>query len=253
MEVLMRHVSKAGDFSTVGFRRQFRGFAYLSVVFTMIALAGKTQAYPTGNLLTNPGFETNSLTPLTNVLGPPYLTNIWGDEASTITGPVGGVNPNSGSQMLSMTTDGLVATQTLEVVDVSAYATDINAGAVTADFSALFDVDKNVPAGAAAVYLTFWDSSNNYVGPTNIGAALTLDFNPATWEQISLTSIPVPIGTNYLLAQVAYNNASMTVNGVDQPGFVDDAVLTLDSVPEPASLGLGAFSAIGLLRIRRRK
>jgi hypothetical protein len=227
--------------------------ACLTTVIALAASATQTHAaYPTGNLLTNPGFESSSLTSIGNVLGSPYSTAIWGDEASTIVGPTGGVTPSGGSNMLSMTTDGLQDTQTLQAVDVSAYATDIDAGSLVGNFSGLFNVDKNVPAGLAAIYLQFTDASHAYVGATNINANLTLDSNPGTWEQISLTGVPIPPSTRYLVAQVLYDNNSMTVNGVDQPGFVDDTNLTLDTVPEPASLGLLAFAAMGMLRIRRR-
>jgi hypothetical protein len=229
--------------------------AGLTVAIGAIGLAAQVAAaYPTGNLLTNPGYETNSLTGIANVLGPPFSTNIWGDEDSTITGTVGAVSPRTGSQMLSMTTDGNVATQTLQVVDVSAYSADISAGLVTVNLSAYFNVDSNVVGAVGGIFITFWDNTMNYTGPTNIGSEPTFDSNPSTWEQASLTNIPVPVNTTFLLAQVLYVNATMIDSlGVDQPGYVDDASLTLDAVPEPASLGLLAFGAIGFLRVRRLK
>jgi hypothetical protein len=220
----------------------------------VIALASQAKAaYPTGNLITNPGFETNSLTSIFNVLGSPYSTGIWGDEASTITGTVGAVVPSGGTQMLSMTTDGNADTQTLQSVDVTAFSSDINAGLLTASFNAKFNVDKDVTGGLAGIYLQFFNSAHTYVGATNINSLLVLDSNPATWQQISLTNIPVPVGTSYLLPQVLYNNASMTdANGIDHAGYVDDSVLTLNTVPEPASLGLCTFTALGMIRVRRR-
>jgi PEP-CTERM motif len=229
-------------------------FAGLAVGVAAIALTARmAPAVTTGNLLTDPGFETQPLTSYVNVLAPPYLTNIWGDEVSTIVGATGGVSPAGGVKMLSMTTDGLVATQTFQVVDVSAFSAPINAGLATADLSALFNVDKNLAAAKAEVSLQFYDSSHTIIGGSGVGV-LTLDANPATWEQISANGVAVPANTNYLLAQVLYINSTMNdAAGVNQPGFVDDAKLTLTTTPEPASLGLFALAALGMLRVRRAR
>lgn len=230
-------------------------WASLMVAIAVIGFGSQAaSAYTTPQLLADPSFELQPLTTIGNVLNFPFQTNQWGDEASTITGPVGAVSPSLGAKMLSMTTDGLVATQTLQAVDVSAYSADINAGLATADFQALFNVDKNVAAATAAIYVQFWDSSHNYVGATNINSVATLDANPATWEPISLTGVPIPATTKYLVAQVLYINATMNdASGANQPGFVDDTRLTLTATPEPSSLGLLAIGAASLLRIRRRK
>ena len=229
-------------------------FAGLAVGVAAIALTARiAPAVTTGNLLTDPGFESQPLTSDVNVLGPPYMTNIWGDEASTITGTVGAVSPAGGVKMLSMTTDGLVATQTFQLVDVSAYSAAINAGNATVDMSGLFNVDKNVAAAKAEVVVQFYDSSHNVLPGSGTGL-LTLDANPATWEQINAPTTSVPANTNYVLAQVLYINATMNdAAGVNQPGFVDDTKLTLTTTPEPASLGLFAVAALGMLRVRRQR
>jgi hypothetical protein len=248
----MRYGTQFSFFSRSKLLRKSIALAGLGLAF---GVAGRADAatYPTANLLTNPGFESSALTPISNVVGSPYLTNIWGDEASTITTAVGGVSPSGPTHMLSMTTDFLTATQTLQSVDVSAYATDISAGLLVANFNAQFNVDSNVPAAGAGVILQFFDASHNFVGSTN-SASLTLDNNPATWQQISLTNIPVPVNANYLLAQVLYSDASLAVNGNNNPGFVDDAVLTMDrsTTPEPGSL-MALLPAGAMLLFRRRR
>jgi hypothetical protein len=224
----------------------------LSVGVAAIAFTTSTsRAAVSGNLLTDPGFEINPLTSYVNVLASPYLTNVWGDEVSTITGPVGAVSPSGGVKMLSMTTDNLVATQTFQLVDVSAFSGAINTGTATADMSALFNVDKNVVGAKAEAVVQFWDSSHSPLVGSGTGL-LTLDSNPATWEPISATGVSVPVNTNYILAQVLYINSTMNDSaGVNQPGFVDDAKLTLTTSPEPASLGIFAIAALGMLRRRR--
>jgi hypothetical protein len=228
----------------------------LSFAIGAMGLASHVSAitYPTPNLLTNDGFETNLLTSDVNVLGPPYSQNIWGDEASTITGATAGVTPHNGKLMLSMTTDNLVATQTFQLIDVSAYSADISAGLLTVTGSAYYDADQALPAALAEINVFFWDSSENTTGPTNSTTAQVLDANPATWQQLSISNIPVPTNTNFIIEQVIYGDASLNANdGAVHAGFVDDASLTLDTVPEPASLGLLAFGAVGFLRVRRQK
>ena len=74
-------------------------------------------------VLVDPSYESNPLTTIANVLGNfPLFQNQWGHENSTITAAVGLVVPPDGKLMLSMLDDGLVATQTVQAVDVSAYS-----------------------------------------------------------------------------------------------------------------------------------
>jgi hypothetical protein len=230
--------------------------AGIAIAVGAMSIASQVNAaiYPTANLLTNPGFETNLLTSDVNVLGPPYSQNIWGDEASTITGTTAGVTPHNGKLMLSMTDDGLVATQTFQLIDVSAYSADISAGNLTASASAFYNADQALPAALAEINIFFWDSGENTTGPTNSTTAQVLDANPGTWEQLSVNNVPIPTNTNFIIEQVIYGDASLNANdGVVHAGFVDDASLTLDTVPEPTTLGLLAFGAVGFLRVRRQK
>jgi hypothetical protein len=240
--------------SIFGSSRRALAAACFAAAMTVFGGQAHALVYPTSNLLTNPGFENSALTPIINVLGSPYNTNIWGYEASTITTAVGGVTPVGPTHMLSMTNAGGIATQTVQSVDVTPYSTDISTGSVTASFNSQFDVDSSVPAAAAGVILQYYDASHNFVGSTS-SASLLLDANPSTWQQISLNNISVPTNTTYVLAQVLYNNASLsTVNGALGAGFVDNAVLTLDrtNTPEPDSLALLIPTGAMLLLRRRR-
>ncbi len=203
------------------------------------------------NLLVDPSFEFNPLDTASNVINN-FATyqGIWGVENATITGAENGVTPSAGTKMLRMLDDGLVTTQGFQVTDVTSYAGLIDSGAGTVNLSALFNVDKAVPAAKSAVYVQFFSAANygSQIG-SYIGGALNLDNSDTTWEAASVSGA-IPVGTRWLLSQVAYNNASlMGIDGVSHPGYVDAAELTV--TPEPATLaplGLG-----GLVLLRRRR
>ncbi len=218
-------------------------------------VSDSASAFVTGNLLTDPGFEANPLIPIANVLGPPFTLNTWGDEVSTITGPVGGVNPLGGTKMLSMTTDGNVATQTLQMVDVSAFSSQINTGTVTGDFSAFFNTDQFVSAPQGGVFFQFLDASHNPLLPTNISSQPVFDNNPVSWQNASVSNVPIPVNTMFLVGQVDYINSTMFNSiGTNQAGYVDDALMTLTiPAPEPASMGLLMGGAVIFTGRRRRR
>jgi hypothetical protein len=198
------------------------------------------------NQLVNPGFESNTLTTAGNVLGNfTGFQGIWGPEVATITGVDGGVTPAQGSQMLRMMDDNLTTTQGFQVTDVTADTPIISTGTATVNLSALFNTGQNVPAGVAAVYVQFFSASNygSQIGGA-VGAGLTLDNSPATWQPISI-STTVPVGTTWILSQVAYSNASLLSN----PGYVDAADMTI--TPEPASMALLGLGGAVLFRKRR--
>ena len=236
-------------------RFRTRNLSHLRILATGIlffAAASTAKAYTTGNLVVDPSFESNPLIPYVQILGPPYTTGSWGAEMATISGTASGITPASGALMLSMTDDGLIATQAFQLVDVSAYATDINAGLATVDASALYNVPADVPAGAAAVYTGFYNGANASIGSFTIPGVL--DSNVSTWQSLNINAFPVPVGTQYILMQVLYNNASMiSSNGASRPGYVDDAMLTLTAVPEPTSIALAATAFVGVLVMGTRR
>ena len=239
------------------------------------------------NLLTNPGFEAGpgALFPggvniLVSTNGSPsytsgYTMGVWGAEDASAIGtsslasvpPPGSqvINPNSGKFMMNMIGAGTGSyTQAWQLVDVTPYQTPINGGGVTADLSAFFNAPKFVTAtGAfdqpiAGITLQFYDSSYlaanqqlNVPGVPTAGAN-SQAIPPLTWTQIGISNVAVPPGTSYILAQVLFNNASLTdPNNTDYDGYVDDASLTLNNVPEPASFA--ALSGIGLALLSRRR
>ena len=218
------------------------GFGLILAAFTTPAQA---------NLLIDFGYEANPLTTDANVLGNfPGFQGVWGVEAATITGVDGGVTPPEGVKMLRMVDDGLVATQGFQVTDVTSYSALIDSGAATVGLSALLDVDTNVPAAVGGVSVLFFNASNfgSQIG-TPITGNITLDALPGTWETASISGT-IPVGTRWLLSQVAYGNASLIgSDGALHPGYVDAADLRI--VPEPVSIGLLALG--GLFAFNRRR
>lgn len=203
------------------------------------------------NLLVDPSFEANPLTTATNVLNF-FATyqGIWGQENSTIVVAENGITPAQGVNMLRMDYTGSY-TQTFQVTDVTSYAALIDSGGAVVNMNALFNVDKGVPAALGALGVSFF--SGNYYGSLtgSFTGSLTLDNSPNTWESISASNA-IPIGTRWLVSQVAYQDATLLgIDGLYHPGYVDAADLTITQIPEPATIGLLSLGALGFLRKRK--
>jgi hypothetical protein len=247
--------------SIITFRALASRVSILSLALVLLAgvVASSAQAVTTGNLVVDPSFESNPLINFLLILGPPFTSGAWGAEAATITGgPVNGITPAAGSLMLSMTDDGNIATQAFQFVDVTAYTAIINAGLVTVDASALYNVPADIASGVSSVNVGFYNAAHSFMSAVNTGSnTLTggfVDSNVSTWQSLDIIGAPVPVGTDYLLMQVAYGNASMVnPNGVSRPGYVDAASLTLTGVPEPSSIVLAALALLGALAMRKRR
>jgi hypothetical protein len=217
---------------------------FASALTAGLACAGAAHA----NVLNNPGFETPVTTSASNALNNfPGVQGVWGPEVGAITTATGGVTPASGIRMLGMTDDGLSYTQAFQSVDVSSFAALINSGNAQLNAGALFNVGGGFTGAYAAVTVQFFTGStySSLIGNSGTGA-LTLDANPQTWENIAVASA-IPVGTTWMVYQVAYQNASIGTN----TGFVDDAYLTITQVPAPGALA--ALGLAGLAANRRRR
>ncbi len=222
----------------------------LLATLLVLSIANSSQALITPNLLTDPGFNTPLVNPLTsyvNVLGPPFTMNTWGDENSVVVGPEFGVTPLEGNAMLRMDDDGLVVTQIFQHVNVAAFATDIDAGNASATLSANFTTGGGVLGSVAALYIRYFNAANGFLG-TSAFVTPALDPNPVSWQAFSVPYSSVPVGTRILEAQLAFVNSTLPQG---MGGYADLADLRLRTVPEPSTCLLLITSVCGLV-IRRR-
>ena len=119
----------------------FRTLPQIStLLLALLGAVSSAQAVTSANLLGDPGFDSHPLLGFNTVLGDfTGQQNNWGSENGTI---VAGTSYDYvtaiGTSMLSMTATGGSATQTVQVINLSAYAAEINAGNATFDLQALF-------------------------------------------------------------------------------------------------------------------
>jgi hypothetical protein len=209
-------------------------------------------AATTGNLLTDPGWDT----PLTNPLGgfiPVFngpIFDTWGAEVGGVVGAENGITPAAGNGMLRQFQTSLVATQSLQLLDVTSYAADIDANNVTVELNSLFNVPSVLAGAVANVTIRYRDALETYIGPT-ASASISLDGSAATWEPSSIVGFPVVPGTRRIHAEVAYTNASFIANP-NMPAYTDVADLRLTIVPEPSAFLLLALAFGGVASSRRR-
>ncbi len=205
-------------------------------------------------LLTDGSFENASLTSIADVLGSafPDFSGQWGHESSTITGTVGTLSPHAGTSMLSMTPTIGTLTQTLQAVDVSAYAGVINGGA-NFSFSAWFNAADAGAIGGVGMQFFSGGTYGTQIGSFVTGN-ITVDGDPTGWQQRSIGGL-IPAGTAWMLAQVYYSNASL-VNAVggSQAGYVDSAAMSITAVPETPTYGMLSvgLALLGAMARRRR-
>jgi hypothetical protein len=221
------------------------------IAISLISMALITVS-ASANLLIDSGFETNPLTTYTNVLGnfPGYVGQ-WGDEVSSIVTAENGITPFQGVRMLRMDDDGISWTQTFQSTDVSAFAATIDAGGVGINAIGQFNAHPNLSAALSNITVSFFSAANfgSQIG-SPITSNLTLDTSPNTWEA-NLAVGFVPVGTRWLVTQVAYQNASLLgSDGVYYPGYVDATEVWV-KVPEPATMSLLALGGLSLLRKKR--
>jgi hypothetical protein len=221
--------------------RNRRNLTTLGATLSLL-LAGSAHA-----VLTNAGFETPTTTSASNVLNNfPGFAGIWGPEMGSITTATMGVTPFQGSRMLQMTDDGLSYTQTFQAVDVTSFSGLINAGQAQLVATAMLNTNGGYTGAFGLVNVMYFSGSTwgSMIGNSGNGT-LFLDANPQTWEGASVTSM-IPVGTTWLVYQVAFQNASIGTSA----GFADLARIDIRQVPTPGAIALLGLASLGARRRR---
>ena len=215
------------------------------------------------NPISNPGFET-----MEGTSGEyPSATGNWEGDISEIVTSENGVLPFEGSNMLHFIyaagdygAHSTIASQVKQTVDMSAYADQITSGNAVARLSAYFNRilgDVQTDTRFTVRIDAFAGEVNNYVNLARNQQQLAYsqvgifsDSDTSTWEMAE-TELLVPTNTDFLAIQVsAVENIYNDTSGIEFDGHYCDMV-SLEIVPEPATLSLLAFGGLALLRKRK--
>ena len=217
------------------------------------------------NLLVNASFGTVVSTS-TGSGDWPTDVGYWRGDTSEIVGAQDGILPLDGSHMLRFVNAGgpaathYHASEVAQLVDVSSFSVEIEQGMLLARASAWFnrvlgDAETDTAFGVrlracSGSPTTFRGTSR--VELTRVDNFIAADGDTETWEMASVELL-LPAGTNYVAVDIyADENVRNDTTGVEFDGhYGDSALLTLEVVPEPATLILVALG--GLAMLRRRK
>lgn len=182
------------------------------------------------------------------------LTGLRGDiggwavgDTFSVVGSGGGVSPLDGSSMLAIDTTSIlgdVRGNIYQIVDVTSFAAEIDAGIVTANLSVFYNSNASTDAGLSLHGMDFMPL-NFDIFPllAGVGDGLTVDADANTWEQFT-TSAVLPVGIRYLAFGIH--------EATDAPiAYADNASLTLTYVPIPLPIVLLGTCCAALLGYRK--
>ena len=189
------------------------------------------------NLVQNPGFED----PV--ALGTlPTSSGYWQGDVAVSVGTDRGIAPHGASRMLRFDATGNVAsTNTLasqqwQIIDVSSYRADIDAGMVRADASAWFNrvigdasTDRRFDIRVLAFNVAAADLPAAYVANAQLAVQASSILTAGDLWQPAALSMPVPAGTRLLLVEIyAFEDVVNEAVGPELAGhYADDVSLVL--------------------------
>jgi len=217
----------------------------LMVAVSALVLSSSVKA----NLISDSSFEsTVSQGPQLSWNSSSYGNWAVGDPFSIVNSE-NGVSSLNGSRMLRFGSNGGSTADIYQILDISSYATEIDAGMLTADFSAYFNATVSNNVGLRIIG---WDAApNNFNGISftsgNAINAIYTDANVGTWQQVSDTAL-IQSGVRFLALGIHSGNSVPTT-------YADQISLTLTSsvVPVPAAVWLFASGLFGLIGVAKRK
>jgi hypothetical protein len=240
---------------------KFVGCGCLLAAGIATVVAAAPAAASTVSLLNNGGFESKfrngTFCASLDVTYGPADYGKWavGDAACSVTGPAFSITPLGGARMLDFGSipEGNTSSDVYQIVDLTAYATEIDAGLVTVDTSAYFDSTTAARVGLA---LLRWANPPATFGGFQFlksGFGFTTDSDRSTWQEFGYSGVSLSAGTRYLgfglnspvgAPQTYVDNATLLLH-------IDDGQTS--PVPEPSTLSLVLASGIGFLASRRRR
>lgn len=177
-------------------------------------------------------------------------TGVWTINHGSYQGAQNGITPLLGTNMLRFD-EGAPDTSTdiYQLVDVSSFSSMISTGGVTFTLSASFN--SPIAHGFGLTMLAYTETTtplsvNAFDGEAQTPLFTTLDADPATWQQLTLSYTP-PAGTHFIA--IGMNSH---IDG--HASYADAVNFTATVVPEPslaAVLGAG-LSCLCVLRRARR-
>jgi hypothetical protein len=176
-----------------------------------------------------------------------------GDAACSVTGPAFTITPLAGTRMLDFGSvpTGNTSSDVYQIVDLTAYAAEIDAGLVTVDTSAYFNSTAAAQVGMALLRWTGAPTTFSGYQLLRSGFGFTTDSSRSTWQEFGYSGVSLSAGTRYL--GFGLNSPA----GAPQT-YVDNAALLLNindgstGVPEPGTVPLTGAALLAWAALRWR-